>query len=140
MEFDFNNIKANPENFEELRQKATELNSDFPAYKAGLKIEFDEYLRKNSMMQTITENTNQIEKHVSSIDNEIIELHQQIEKMHQQIEKLTYDLQKEHERAEQAEKKAKIQAQWFSVIIAVFSVTLTNGLPRLINWIQSLLQ
>jgi chromosome segregation ATPase len=133
MEFDFNNIKANPENFEELRQKATELNSDFPAYKAGLKIEFDEYLRKNSMMQTITENTNQIEKHVSSIDNEIIELHQQ-------IEKLTQDLQKEHERAEQAEKKAKIQAQWFSVIIAVFSVTLTNGLPRLINWIQSLLQ
>jgi Na+/proline symporter len=60
--------------------------------------------------------------------------------LHQQIEKLTQDLQKEHERAEQAEKKAKIQAQWFSVIIAVFSVTLTNGLPRLINWIQSLLQ
>ncbi|MDE5792983.1 MAG: hypothetical protein K2H66_05605 [Oscillospiraceae bacterium] len=77
--------------------------------------------------------------HVSSIDSQIADLNQQIEKLNQQIDNLNGELCVEKERAKQAEKKAKIQAQWFSVLMALLSVTLSNGLPRLISWIQSLL-
>lgn len=129
--FDFNDVKSTPETDEILRQKVAELNNE--PHNPVSEIEFNEHLEKSSMLHTITENTNQIEEDVSALKAESI-------KLHDEVTSLKQELADERTRAELAEKKVRLQSQIFSVLIAIFSVVLGNGLPRLISWIQSLLQ
>lgn len=95
---------------------------------------------REQVLHNIENNTSKTADSTSNIENDVSDIKAEIISLTLEVKQLKQDLKTEKLRAEEAEKKAISESQRFSVIVAVFGVVISIGLPLLIAWIQSLLQ